>query len=521
MRLETARSPDKSENNFMANLEGLRTKAGSLAVDTGVHTGRSARDKFIVRDEATSRSVAWDSNQPMEPDAFERLHADMRSYASSLDLYEQTLFAGADPEHRTEVGVSTELAWHALFIQNLLIRPAAGVRFSSAPELTILVIPSFEADPSRHGCRSNVVIACDFSRGEVLIAGTAYAGEIKKAVFSYLNFVLPGRGVLPMHCAANSGPKGDVALFFGLSGTGKTTLSTDPDRTLVGDDEHGWGDRGVFNFEGGCYAKTFGLTREREPQIYQATRMPGAILENVIIDKVTLEPDFADSSKTENGRAAFPLRFIPHASPTGVAGHPSVIILLTCDAFGVLPPLAKLTASQAVYHFLSGYTAKVAGTENGVSEPQATFSACFGAPFMALEPTVYGRLLSERIGAYGTDCWLLNTGWSGGPVGQGQRMPLSITRLLLQHILNRSLSEGPFRRDPRFGFAVPTAVPGVDPSLLDPASTWQEASAYAAAADHLVQLFQQNFERFGADDGIRQAFPQPLAHQPHNSGLAG
>jgi phosphoenolpyruvate carboxykinase (ATP) len=406
--------------------------------------------------------------------------------------------------------VFTEFAWHSLFIRNLLIRPDRGDLPGFAPDLTIIDLPSFRADPARHGCRSETVIAVNFARKIVLIGGSSYAGEMKKSVFTYLNYVLPPQNVMPMHCSANVGRDNDVALFFGLSGTGKTTLSADPNRILLGDDEHGWSPKGVFNFEGGCYAKMIRLSREAEPEIFATTERFGTVLENVIVDPITRIPDFDDASRTENTRGAYPLDFIPNASETGRAGIPKNIVMLTCDAFGVLPPIAKLTPAEAMYHFLSGYTAKVAGTEKGVKDPEATFSTCFGAPFMPRHPSVYGNLLRDLIGKHHVDCWLVNTGWTGGKFGVGRRMPIRVTRRLLTAALDGSLNRADFRRDPYFGFAVPTSVPGVEPHILYPVKTWQDKAAFAETAKRLVDMFKENFKRFEdhVDADVRAAAPQ-------------
>jgi phosphoenolpyruvate carboxykinase (ATP) len=375
--------------------------------------------------------------------------------------------------------------------------------------MTIIDLPSFRADPKRHGCRSETVIAVDFTRNIVLIGASSYAGEMKKSVFGYLNFVLPAEKVMPMHCSANVGKGGDSALFFGLSGTGKTTLSADPNRTLLGDDEHGWSREGIFNFEGGCYAKAIRLSREAEPEIYATTERFGSIMENVVLDPLTRLPDFDDDSKTENTRVAYPLDFIPNASPTGRAGHPKNIVMLTADAFGVMPPIAKLDASQAMYHFLSGYTAKVAGTEKGVTEPQATFSTCFGAPFMPRHPSVYGNMLRDLIARHHVDCWLVNTGWTGGKFGTGRRMPIRVTRRLLAAALDGSLNRASFRTDPYFGLAVPSSVPGVEPHILNPVKTWQSKSEFAETAKRLVNMFRENFVKFEphVDAEVKEAAP--------------
>lgn len=476
--------------------EARAAAGGPLVAVTGTHTGRSAKDKFIVCDDLTRDSVWWDNNVQMEPQAFEQLLQDMLSHAEGMELFAEDLYGGANPACRLSVRVYTEKAWHALFIRHLLIRPECDELTSFTPQMTIIDLPSFRADPKRHGCRSETVIACDFSRKIVLIGGTAYAGEMKKSVFTMLNFALPEQGVMPMHCSANVGDKNDAAVFFGLSGTGKTTLSADASRTLIGDDEHGWGKDGIFNFEGGCYAKVIRLSPAQEPEIYSAvTRFP-AVLENVVLDEKTGQPLFDDSSLTENTRGAYPIHFIPNASATGRAPHPQNIIMLTADAFGVMPPIARLTPSQAMYHFLSGYTAKVAGTERGVTEPQATFSTCFGAPFMPRHPAVYGELLKKLIAEHEVECWLVNTGWTGGAYGAGSRMPLKVTRALLDAALDGSLKKAEFRIDPIFGFAVPVEVYGVDTHYLNPRETWSDTQAYDIQAEKLARMFQDNFHRF-------------------------
>ena len=475
--------------------EAQIAQGGALVTETGAHTGRSPQDKFIVRDEITNSSVWWQNNNEMSPEHFDRLHADMLDYAKSLDLFAQDLHGGADPASRRRIRVYTEYAWHSLFIRNLLIVPPDAERAGFIPDFTIIDLPSFKANPIRHGCRSQTIIAIDATRRIALIGGTGYAGEIKKSVFSYLNFVLPTEGVLPMHCAANSGEDG-VALFFGLSGTGKTTLSADASRSLIGDDEHGWSENGVFNFEGGCYAKAIRLSREAEPEIFAASERFGAILENVALDPVTRAPNFDDDSRTENTRIAYPLDFIANASPTGRGGHPKNIVMLACDAFGVLPPISKLSPSQAMYHFLSGYTAKVAGTEKGIREPQATFSTCFGAPFMPRHPSEYGGLLRELIAKRQVNCWLLNTGWTGGQYGVGHRMPIHLTRALLKAALDGSLAKSSFRTDPFFGLSTPCSAPEIDADLLDPAKTWSSKKALADTATKLVNMFRDNFVAF-------------------------
>jgi len=488
--------------------EAELTAHGALVARTGQHTGRSPKDKFIVADEMTTSRIWWDNNKKMSREAFDRLHADFLEHAKGKDLFVQDLIGGADATHRLPTRVVTEYAWHSLFIRNLLIRPAAADLAGFVPKLTIIDLPSFRADPERHGSRTETVIAVDFSRMIVLIGGTSYAGEMKKSVFTALNYLLPEKAVMPMHCSANVGRDGDAAVFFGLSGTGKTTLSADPTRMLVGDDEHGWGEDGIFNFEGGCYAKTIKLSAEAEPEIFATTRRFGTVLENVILDEARV-PDFDDGRLTENTRCAYPLDFIPNASETGVAPHPKNIIMLTADAFGVMPPIARLTPAQAMYHFLSGYTAKVAGTEKGVTEPSATFSTCFGGPFMPRHPSEYGNLLRDKIAAQQVDCWLVNTGWTGGAYGTGKRMPIKETRALLAAALDGSLAKSGMRLDPNFGFQVPVSVPGVDTSILDPRGTWPDKAAYDAQAQKLVAMFVKNFEKFvdHVGEDVRAAAP--------------
>ncbi|MGE0408224.1 MAG: phosphoenolpyruvate carboxykinase [Amphiplicatus sp.] len=490
--------------------EGEIAAGGPLVVRTGEHTGRSAQDKFIVKRAETADEIWWDNNKPMSAAHFDRLHEDMLAHAASLDLYTQDLFGGADPEHRIKVRVFTEFAWHSLFIRHLLVRPEEAAP-DFAPNFTIVDLPSFEADPARHGCRTKTVIAVDFTRRLILIAGTSYAGEIKKSVFTILNYLLPPKRVMPMHCSVNVGEAGDAAIFFGLSGTGKTTLSADPARTLIGDDEHGWGESGLFNFEGGCYAKMIRLSPAAEPEIYATTKRFGTVLENVVMNPKTRALDLDDASLAENSRGAYPIDFIPNASLEGRAGHPKNIIMLTCDAFGVMPPIAKLTAAQAMYMFLSGYTAKVAGTEKGLGkEPQATFSTCFGAPFMPRHPSLYGALLGALIERHGAACWLVSTGWTGGPYGEGARMPIKATRALLAAALDGSLSKAPMATDPIFGFKIPTSVPGVDEAILLPRNTWKSAADYDAQARKLAAMFAENFKAFApfVSEDVRAAGPR-------------
>ncbi|MGH1418029.1 MAG: phosphoenolpyruvate carboxykinase [Hyphomicrobiaceae bacterium] len=489
--------------------EGRLSATGAFVTQTGQHTGRSASDKFVVRDNETEDAIWWSNSKSITSEQFDALYADFMDAASKKKMYVQDLFAGADLDHRLPTRIHCEFAWHALFIRHLLRRPEKSDLTDFAPEFTVVNLPSFRADPARHGAETETIIACDFTRRIVLIGGTSYAGETKKSVFSFLNYLLPSKGVMPMHCSANVGDEDNSAVFFGLSGTGKTTLSADPGRTLIGDDEHGWSDNGIFNFEGGCYAKTIRLTRDAEPEIFDASNGFSTVLENVILDENRV-PDFDDGSLTENTRSAYPLNYISNASSTGRAGHPKNIVMLTADAFGVLPPIAKMTPSQAMYHFLSGYTAKVAGTEKGVGkEPQATFSTCFGAPFMPLHPSVYGNLLRELIAKHSVDCWLVNTGWSGGKYGVGKRMPLKETRALLNAALDGSLTSSPMRKDPVFGFDVPTEVPGVTTALLDPRSTWTDVAEYDKTATAMVDMFAKNFAKFAehVDQDVLQAGP--------------
>ncbi|MAM10425.1 MAG: phosphoenolpyruvate carboxykinase (ATP) [Rhizobiaceae bacterium] len=492
--------------------EAVLTADGALRALTGQHTGRSAKDKFVVCDDKTKDQIWWDNNKAMSPEHFALLKADMLAHAAGKDLFVQDLIGGADAENRLPTRVITEYAWHAQFIRNLLIRPERSALEDFEAKLTIINLPSFVADPKRYDCRTETVIACDLENGLVLIGGTSYAGEMKKSVFTALNYLLPARGVMPMHCSANVGDAGDAAVFFGLSGTGKTTLSADPSRTLIGDDEHGWGENGLFNFEGGCYAKTIRLSAEAEPEIHATTKRFGTVLENVVLGP-DRKPDFDDGSLTENTRCAYPLDYIPNASRTGLAPHPKTIIMLTADAFGVLPPIARLTPDQAMYHFLSGYTAKVAGTEKGVTEPEATFSTCFGAPFMPRHPTEYGNLLKSLIARHGVQCWLVNTGWTGGAYGAGSRMPIRQTRAMLAEALAGRLADAEFRIDPNFGFEVPVAVPGVDAAILNPRGTWADPAAYDAQAAKLVDMFVANFAKFEdhVDANVKAAAPGMLA----------
>jgi len=488
-------------------------KGGALLVKTGLHTGRSAKDKFTVRDETTEETVWWDNNASMTPAHFDALWADFQTHMNGSDLYMQQLFGGADLDHRLPVRVITEFAWHSLFIRHLLRIPEASEYEGFAHEFTIINCPSFRADPARHGTVSETVVAVNIAKRIVLIGGTSYAGETKKSVFTILNYLLPTKGVMPMHCSVNDGGNNDAAIFFGLSGTGKTTLSADASRELIGDDEHGWSENGLFNFEGGCYAKMINLSAENEPEIHATTSMWGTVLENVVMDPETRELDFYDNTLAENSRGAYPISAIENASLTGRCGQPKNLIMLTADAFGVLPPIAKLTPAQAMYHFLSGYTAKVAGTEKGVTEPTATFSTCFGGPFMPRHPSEYGNLLRELIAKYDVNCWLVSTGWTGGPYGTGNRMPIKATRALLNAALDGSLLGADYRTDETFGFEVPTALTGVDASILNPRSTWADGAAYDVQAAKLADMFVENFAQYEAhvDEAIRAAAPRAKA----------
>jgi phosphoenolpyruvate carboxykinase (ATP) len=491
--------------------EGVVAEHGPFCAVTTPHTGRSPNDKFFVREPSSAQQLWWGkANQPLDPPMFDQLLEDVKAHLNSRELYVRDLFAGADPVYRVPVRFITPNAWHTLFVYNMFLRPSFPDLRAFVPQWQVLHAPEFEATPAVHGTRSGTFIVVHLARRLVLIGGTRYAGEMKKSMFTVLNYLLPQLGVLPMHCSANVGQQGDVALFFGLSGTGKTTLSADPERGLIGDDEHGWSDRGVFNFEGGCYAKVIRLSREGEPEIYQTTRMFGTVLENVVVDPETRVIDLDSAAIAENTRASYPIHFIPNHVPGGMAGHPSHIVFLTCDAYGVMPPIARLNPAQAMYHFLSGYTARVAGTERGVTTPKETFSACFGAPFLPLHPNVYAQLLGERIANHGAQCWLVNTGWSGGPAGTGERMRLSYTRAMVRAALAGKLDREPTEAEPVFGLAVPRHVPGVPHEILFPRATWKNGAAYDEQAAKLTQLFRQNFEQFAdqVHSAVREAGPR-------------
>jgi phosphoenolpyruvate carboxykinase (ATP) len=490
--------------------EGVLSDHGNVIVDTGEHTGRAAKDKAIVREPGSADKVFWgDVNKDFPQDKFNALKERMMAHANGRDLFVQDAFVGADPDYRLPIRAINELAWHSLFARTMFIsnlnEPAPH-----QPQFTIINFPSFQADPQRDGTRSPTFILMDFSQRLVLIGGTSYAGETKKSAFTIMNYLLPQRGVMSMHCSANVGAEGDVAIFFGLSGTGKTTLSADPERRLIGDDEHGWSDNGVFNIEGGCYAKVIKLSAEAEPDIYRTTKMFGTILENVVYDPVTRKIDLDDARKTENTRASYPLTSIQNIVPEGRAGHPRNIIMLTADAFGVLPPVARLTPEQAMYHFLSGYTAKVAGTEKGIKEPEATFSTCFGAPFMVLHPGVYADLLGEEIAKHNAACWLVNTGWSGGAYGVGQRMKIAHTRAMIRAILNGSLAQIETAPDPIFGVNVPVSCPEVPSEVLQPRNTWEDKDAYDRQARDLARRFNENFKKYeaGVSEAVRAVAPK-------------
>jgi phosphoenolpyruvate carboxykinase (ATP) len=492
--------------------EGRLTRGGALVVNTGEHTGRSANDKFFVRENESEATIAWGGlNKAIEAADFDSVLSRHLAHYKGRDLYVQDCWTGADPAHRLGVRVVTETAWHNLFTRHMFRQPTASELADFEPGFTILHAPSLSAEPSTPGLASGTYILVSFQRRLVLIAGSSYAGEIKKSVFTVLNYLLPDAGVLPMHCSVNVGEADDAAIFFGLSGTGKTTLSADPKRTLIGDDEHGWGDNGLFNFEGGCYAKVINLSAEAEPEIFATTRRFGTILENVVMDEAGREIDLDDGRYTENTRGSYPLDFIPNASPVGMAGQPKNVVMLTADAFGVLPPIARLTPEQAMYHFLSGYTAKVAGTEKGLgNEPQATFSTCFGAPFMPRHPSVYGTMLRDRIARHGVDCWLVNTGWTGGAYGTGYRMPIQHTRALLSAALDGSLATVGMRRDEHFDLMVPETCPGVPAEMLTPRQTWADKAAFDATARDLVGRFQANFEQYAdhVDATVAAAAPK-------------
>lgn len=502
-------SPAVLIEHALARKEGILAANGAFAATTGAHTGRSPKDKFIVSSEESAVKIWWgDNNHPMTRESFEVVRRSLADYLQGRDVYVLDAAAGADPHYRMPIQVITELAWHNLFARQLFLRANESDSVSQRPGFTILCVPHFRTNPRMHGTRSDAAIIIDFEERLVLIAGTHYAGEMKKSIFTILNFILPAEGVLSMHCSANIGPQNDVALFFGLSGTGKTSLSADPQRRLIGDDEHGWGEHGVFNFEGGCYAKCIHLSQKYEPQIWNAVRF-GAVYENVVLDNETRAPLYDDDSLTENTRVAYPIDFIENVVSSGLAGHPQAVIFLSADSFGVLPPIAKLTTEQAMYYFLSGYTSKLAGTEAGVTTPQATFSSCFGAAFLPLQPGEYANLLRERIEKHQVRCYLINTGWTGGPYGVGTRININETRAMVRAAIDGTLDSAEFITDPIFGLRVPTSCPDVASSLLIPRNTWADKSAYDRQAADLAARFKKNFSQFSlSSDAVRLAGPR-------------
>ncbi len=492
--------------------EGELANMGPFVAVTKPHTGRSPNDKFVVPEPGVEQDVWWGKvNQPFSQEKFDVLLGEVQSYLNEQpELFIQDLYTGADPKHRLSVRFVSPNAWHMMFVRNMFIRPDLSDLMTFSPGFSVIHAPEFQADPARHGTRTSTFIILSFEKKIILIGGTRYAGELKKSIFTVMNYLMPKHGVLSMHCSANIGERGDTALFFGLSGTGKTTLSADPARWLIGDDEHGWSENGVFNFEGGCYAKCINLSAEGEPDIYQTTQMFGTILENVVLDPHTKDVDFANASLTENTRASYPLHYIRHHVPGGRGAHPRNIVFLTADAFGVLPPIARLTSEQAMYYFLSGYTAKVAGTERGVTEPQATFSACFGAVFLVWHPTKYASMLGTLLQQHNARVWLVNTGWTGGPYGTGSRMRLSHTRAMIRAALDGALDKVQTWRDPVFGLAVPATVPNVPADVMHQRESWPDPSAYDAQAAKLAQMFAGNFEQFAdsVSDEVRKAGPK-------------
>lgn len=514
--LETLLKSDQVHRNLHSGLlveravrrgEGLLADNGALVAYTGKYTGRTPKDKFTVKDRVTTELVNWgDVNQPFDPEKFDALFDRITASLRNKELFVQDLYAGADSKYRLPIRVINEYAWHNLFVRALFVRPSAEELKTHRAEFTIVAAPEFQADPQRDGTRSEAFIVVSFTRKIVLIGGTKYAGEMKKSIFGVMNFLLPQNNVFPMHCSANVGKNGETALFFGLSGTGKTTLSADPERLLIGDDEHGWSPTGIFNFEGGCYAKCIKLSKENEPQIWNAIRF-GSVLENVTLDETTHVPDYNDDSRTENTRCAYPVDYIEGAVIPGKGGHPKNVIFLTADAFGVLPPISKLTTDQAMYHFLSGYTAKVAGTEAGVKEPQPNFSTCFGSPFLPLRPKVYAEMLGRRMQEHGSQCWLVNTGWFGGPYGVGSRMKLPYTRAMVNAAIEGALANVEFEADPAFGLTIPKSVPGVPAEFLRPRDAWKDKAAYDKSAADLAARFAKNFEKFDVPANVRAAGP--------------
>ena len=509
-RIHANLGPASLVERAIQNGEGHLTDRGAFTAVTIPHTGRSPKDKFGVDDAATAGAVWWEKNAKMSPAHFDLLHADVQAHLEGQELYQQDLFAGADPSYRLPVRFLSPNAWHMLFVRNMFIRPTHAELAGFTPGFNVLHAPEFQADPARHGTATGTFIVLNFSKRTILIGGTRYAGELKKSIFTVLNWLLPEQNVFPMHCSANIGPADDAAIFFGLSGTGKTTLSADPTRRLIGDDEHGWSARGVFNFEGGCYAKVIRLSAAGEPEIHAATQMFGTVLENVVLDLDDRSPMFDEDTLTENTRASYPIDYIPNHEPGGTGGHPKTVVFLTADAFGVLPPIARLTPRQAMYHFLSGYTAKVAGTERGVTEPTATFSACFGAPFLPRHPGVYAKMLGEKLATHGATVWLVNTGWTGGPYGVGKRISIRYTRAMLEAALTGQLDNVEYREDKLFGFQVPLTCPDVPAEALYPESSWPDKAAYSNRYKQLSALYIENFKKFkdGCPEEIVAAGPR-------------
>jgi len=506
--------PAELYEHIVRNGEGIMTREGAIRILTGQYTGRSPKDKFFVEEDESKENIWWgDINKPISEETFDHLHTKVLDHLSHQnDLYVLDAFAGTDQRYRMPIRVISEVAYHGLFSWNMFVRATEDELAEHVPSFTVLAAPSLIAKPDEDGTRTGTFILANIKKRMIIIGGTMYSGEVKKGIFSIMNYLLPLQGVMAMHCSANIGPKGDTAIFFGLSGTGKTTLSADSSRTLIGDDEHGWADDGVFNFEGGCYAKTINLSPEGEPEIYATTKMFGTILENVVLNEHR-SPDFDDTRYTQNTRCSYPIHYIPNASDTGRGGHPENVVFLTADAFGVLPPISKLSPEQAMYHFISGYTAKVAGTERGVTEPQATFSACFGAPFMPLHPTVYAELLAQKIKQHNSQVWLINTGWQGNPEdsdGDYGRMKLKFTRAMVNAALDGDLADVDYYEEPYFGLMVPTSVPGVPSEVLDPRNAWSDKDAYDAKARQLAAMFKSNFEQFkdGASAEILSGGPK-------------
>ena len=496
-------SPAELYEHAIRRGEAHVVATGALDAETGQHTGRSPKDKFFVKEPSSESRIWWGGNRPIAPEKFDRLLQKMVDFVSENEIYVQDVFACADPRYRLKVRVVTELAWHSLFARNLFIRPTPDERQGFSPDFTVMSLPSVKADPKADGTRSETFILVNLQRRMVIIGGTRYAGEIKKSIFTTLNYLMPEAGVMPMHCSANKGSDGDVALFFGLSGTGKTTLSSEPDRRLIGDDEHGWSDAGVFNFEGGCYAKTIRISQAAEPEIYAASESFGTVLENVVVDPDSRMPDYDDDSKTENTRSAYPVDLIPNADLSGQGGHPSNVLFLSADAFGVLPPVSRLDADQIRFFFLSGYTAKVAGTERGVTEPEPTFSTCFAAPFLVRSPNTYADMQIERVQKHDAQVWMLNTGWVGGPYGVGERISIAHTRAIVSAVVEGKLREVSTHRDPVFGVEIPDQVPGVPAEVLDPRSAWPNPEDYDRQAAKLRKMFDDNYGHVeeGSDAG--------------------